>query len=107
MELDKDVTVDPKQIERVMLVKKGAKIGARIATMPSSDAEDLRAPEDELIVHMKDGSATAIRGEQEAKRAWDALDRGPGRAAPKFWDEHQRPTELALVIATHADGHIF
>jgi hypothetical protein len=75
MELDQGVTVDPDQIERVTLVKKGAKIGARIATMPASDAEDLRAPEDELVVHLKDGSATIIRGEQESKRAWDALDR--------------------------------
>jgi hypothetical protein len=74
MELDQGVTVHPDQIERVTLVKKGAKIGARIATMPASDAEDLRAPEDELVVHLKDGSATIIRGEQESKRAWGALD---------------------------------
>jgi hypothetical protein len=75
MELDQGVTVDPNQIERVTLVKKRAKIGARIATMPSSGAEDLRAPEDELVVHLKDGSASVIRGEQQSKRAWDALDR--------------------------------
>lgn len=75
MELGNDVTVDPNKIERVTLVKKGTKIGARIATMPASDVEDLRAPEDELVVYMKDGSARTIRGEQQSKRAWDALDR--------------------------------
>jgi hypothetical protein len=75
MELDKDVIADPNQSERVTLVKEGAKIGARIATMPSSNAEDLRAPEDALVVHLKDGSASVIRGEQQSKRACDALDR--------------------------------
>jgi hypothetical protein len=75
MELDQGVTVDPNQIDRVTLIKKGAKIGARIATMPASQAEDLRAPEDELVVHMKDGSASVVRGEQESKLAWERLDR--------------------------------
>ena len=75
IELSKDVTVDPNQIERVLLVKKGAKIGARIATMPASRAEELLAPEDELVVHMRDGSASVIRGEQQSKQAWDALHR--------------------------------
>lgn len=34
MELSKDIDIDPNQIERVTLVKKGAKLGARIATRP-------------------------------------------------------------------------
>ena len=71
--LSDQIAVDPTQIESVRLDKKGAKISSKVVSVASGDWQDLTVPEDSLIVRLKDGSEFVIRGEQEAKRAWDAL----------------------------------
>ncbi len=73
IQLSKDIEVDPTQIASVTLEKKGAKISSKVVSVSSGEWQDLRVPEDSLIVRLSDGSEFAIRGEQEAKTAWDQL----------------------------------
>ena len=73
IQLNKDIEVDPTQIASVTLEKKGAKISSKVVSVSSGDFQDLRVPEDSLIVRLSDGAEFAIRGEQEAKSAWDQL----------------------------------
>lgn len=73
--LSETVAVDPALIASAKLLKKGAKIGEAQANEAAPDAEKLTAPEDELIVVLQDGTGFAIRGERDAKQAWDTLER--------------------------------
>ncbi len=73
IQLSPDIEIDPKQIASVTLEKKGAKISSKVVSVSSGDWQDLRVPEDSLIVRLSDGAEFAIRGEGEAKRAWDQL----------------------------------
>ena len=73
IQLNNEVEVDPSQIASVTLEKKGAKISSKVVSVSSGDWQDLRVPEDSLIVRLNDGAEFAIRGEQEAKQAWDQL----------------------------------
>ena len=83
IKLSDNVAVDPSSIESVKLLKRGAKIEGGITAQLQTEAEELTAPEDELIVVLKDGTEFAIRGEREAAQAWAALEqaRSAGNAA--------------------------
>ena len=73
IQLGDENEIDPVQIASASLEEKGAKISSKTVTVGSGGGEDLRVPEDSLIVRLKDGSEFIVRGEQKAKRAWDLL----------------------------------
>ena len=73
IQLSQDITVEPSQIISVTLEEKGAKISGKVVSVSSGGFEDLQVPEDSLIVRLNDGGEFVIRGEQEARRAWDQL----------------------------------
>jgi hypothetical protein len=55
-------------------LKKGETISNGVTSQRSGESESLTAPEDELIVTVRNGTEFAVRGEREVKRAWDALE---------------------------------
>ena len=73
IQLSQEISVEPSQIVSVTLEEKGAKISGKVVTVSSGGFEDLQVPEDSLIVRLNDASEFVIRGEQEARRAWDQL----------------------------------
>ena len=73
IQLSDDNEIDPSQIASASLEEKGAKVTSKVVSVGSGDWEDLRVPEDSLIVRLKDGGEFVIRGEREAKKAWDLL----------------------------------
>jgi hypothetical protein len=84
IKLSGNIAVDPSSIESVKLLKRGAKIEGGITAQLQTDAEELTAPEDELIVALKDGTEFAIRGEREATQAWEALEQARGAGNARF-----------------------
>jgi hypothetical protein len=84
VKLSDDITIDATQIESAKFIKKGEKTGASAIPLSSPDPEEVTAPEDELIVHLQNGTQFAIRGEREAKAAWDALTRARESDSLKF-----------------------
>ena len=75
IQLSGNIEVDPAQIASVTLDEKGAKVNARAVTVASGDWQDLRVPEDSLLVRLHDGSEFVIRGKEEAAAAWEQLQR--------------------------------
>jgi hypothetical protein len=71
--LNDDIEVESAQIASVTLEEKGAKVSAEVVSVSSGDWQDLRVPEDSLIVRLQDGGEFAIRGKQAARIAWDKL----------------------------------
>ncbi len=71
--LSDDIEVEPTQIASVTLESKGAKINSKVVSVSSGDWQDLRVPEDSLVVRLKDGGEFVIRGEQPARKGWDDL----------------------------------
>jgi hypothetical protein len=74
IKLNDDITIDSAQIESAKLLKKGETISNGVTGQRSGESESLTAPEDELIVTVRNGTEFAVRGEREVKRAWDALE---------------------------------
>jgi hypothetical protein len=74
IQLSQDIQVDPLQIASAKLDKKGSKISSGAITVSSEGSQDLQVPDDSLIVKLEDGSEFVIRGEKEAKAAWDLLN---------------------------------
>lgn len=73
IQLNQEIEVELTEIESASLEKKGAKISSKVVSVSSGDWEDLRVPEDSFIVRLKDGAEFVIRGEKEARSAWDQL----------------------------------
>jgi hypothetical protein len=84
VKLSNDVTIDAAQIVSAKLVRGGEKTGATAITLSSADPEEITAPEDELIVHLQNGTQFAIRGEAEVNAAWEALTRARDEEKLKF-----------------------
>jgi len=82
--LSDEIEVDPTQITSVTLEKKGAKISAKVVSVSSGDWQDLRVPQDSLVVRLSDGSEFVVRGEQEAQRAWDQLEQSKQQSKLAF-----------------------
>ncbi len=74
IQLSQDIQVDASQIASAKLDKKGSKISSGAITVTSDGSQELQVPEDSLIVKLEDGSEFVIRGEKEAKAAWDILN---------------------------------
>ncbi|MDQ2841717.1 MAG: hypothetical protein M3Y72_11890 [Acidobacteriota bacterium] len=84
IQLSNEIAVEPTEIVSVTLEEKGAKISAKVVSVSSGDWQDLRVPEDSLIVRLSDGGEFVVRGEQEAKRAWDQLREAKERDSLRF-----------------------
>jgi len=82
LQLSADIKVEATEIESVTLDKKGAKLGGKAVTV-GSGAEELRVPEDVLIIRLKDGSQMAIRG-AEAQRAFELLSQAAKQQGSQF-----------------------
>lgn len=74
IQLSNGIEVEPEQIASVAFEEKGAKISSKVVSVSSGDWQDLRVPEDSVIVRLHDGAEFIVRGEQEAKQAWQQLD---------------------------------
>ena len=75
VKLSDEISIDAAQIESAKLIKSGQKTGGTATISSSPEPDAVTAPEDELIVHLHGGTHFAIRGEKEAKLAWDTLSR--------------------------------
>ena len=73
IQLSQDIEVEPAQIATVQLERRGAKISSKVVSVASGDFQDLRVPEDSLIVRLQDGAEFVIRGEAAAQQAYDQL----------------------------------
>ncbi len=82
LRLSADIQVEATEIESATLDKKGAKLTGKAITV-GSGAEDLRVPEDVLIVRLKDGSQLAVRG-SDAQSAYQLLSQAAKQQTGAF-----------------------
>ena len=73
IKLGQDIEVEPSLIASAQLERRGAKISSKVVSVASGDFQDLRVPEDSLIVRLQDGAEFVIRGEKDAQQAYDQL----------------------------------